>query len=154
MSNDPSDTQPTFVSSYLLYLLAASSDLASAQFHGQVRDMGVRVPEWRVLASLVDKDGMMITHLARLALMEQSRLTKIIDQMDARGLVRRAADAEDKRRVRVHLTEDGRRLAQDLVAKARVHEQGLLSDLADTDAARIKSVLQSLLQTLESDQDQ
>ncbi len=138
-----------FVSGYLLYLLAASSDRASAQFHAHVRAQGLRVPEWRVLACLVDDDGMMITQLAKLSLMEQSRMTRIVDQMDARGLVARAPDNADKRRVRVCLTEKGRALADTLVADARAHEARLLSSLADTDAERIKVVLQTLLDTLE-----
>lgn len=138
-----------FVSGYLLYLLAASSDRASAQFHAHVRAQGLRVPEWRVLACLVDDDGMMITQLAKLSLMEQSRMTRIVDQMDARGLVARAPDNADKRRVRVCLTEKGRALADTLVADARTHEARLLSSLADTDAERIKVVLQTLLDTLE-----
>ena len=43
-----------FVPGYLLYLLAAASDAASAQFHAHVRTEGLRVPEWRVLACLND----------------------------------------------------------------------------------------------------
>ncbi|SDD17417.1 MarR family winged helix-turn-helix transcriptional regulator [Ruegeria marina] len=144
------DTQDdTFVSGYLLYLLAASSEQASTQFHDHVRARGLRVPEWRVLACLVDNDGMMITRLARLSLMEQSRMTRIVDQMDARGLVTRGADANDKRRVRVRLTAEGRDLAESLVKDARRHETRLLSALADTDAARIKGVLRTLLDVLD-----
>ena len=78
-----------FVSNYLLYLLAAASDAASAQFHERVREQGLRVPEWRVLACLVDNDGEMITRLAEFSLIEQSRLTRIIDQMDDKGWVTR-----------------------------------------------------------------
>ncbi|MCV2888780.1 MarR family winged helix-turn-helix transcriptional regulator [Ruegeria aquimaris] len=145
-----SETQnDTFVTGYLLYLLAASSEQASAQFHDHVRARGLRVPEWRVLACLVDNDGMMITRLARLSLMEQSRMTRIVDQMDARGLVTRVADSNDKRRVRVRLTAEGRDLAEALVKDARRHETRLLSALADTDAARIKGVLRTLLDVLD-----
>ena len=147
----PSETSgDTFVSGYLLYLLAASSQQASEQFHAHVRARGLRVPEWRVMACLVDNDGMMITRLARLSLLEQSRMTRIVDQMDARGLVTRAADARDKRRVRVRLTPKGRALAEELVGEARRHEARLLSALADTDAARIRKVLQTLLDVLDA----
>ncbi|MCE8507789.1 MarR family transcriptional regulator [Ruegeria pomeroyi] len=139
----------TFVSGYLLYLLAASSEEASAQFHDHIRAQGLRVPEWRVLACLVDNDAMMITRLAKLSLMEQSRMTRIVDQMDARGLVTRVADDKDKRRVRVRLTDAGRALAESLVTDARTHEARLLSALADTDAARIKGVLRTLLDVLD-----
>ena len=95
-------------------LLAAASEGASAEFHAKVREQGLRVPEWRVLAILVEQDGAMITRLAKFALMEQSRLTRIIDQMIERGLVRRAPDREDGRRVRIWLTPDGRRRAEAL----------------------------------------
>ena len=138
-------TSEAFVSSYLLYLLAASSDAASAQFHMIVRDKGLRVPEWRVIACLYDQDGLMTTKLADYALMEQSRLTRILDQMDQKGWVERRIDPEDRRRVRVHLTDTGKGLAKSLVEDAKIHEQKLLGILKDTDAARLKPALLALL---------
>ncbi|MEO0389778.1 MAG: MarR family transcriptional regulator [Pseudomonadota bacterium] len=137
-----------FVDGYLLYLLAAASERASRQFHAQIRKRGVRVPDWRVLATLVDRDGMILTELAVIALLEQSRMTRVIDQMETRGLVRRQTDEADRRRVNISLTEPGRALARDLVAEARAHEFRVLSALTGTDAARIKPVLQTMLRTL------
>jgi len=144
------EEEKSFVSDYLLYLLSASSERASAQFHEHIRSKGLRVPEWRVLACLVDNDGLMLTRLAEYALMEQSRMTKIVDQMAERGLAVRMPDSRDKRRVTVKLTKAGREIAEELVAEARAHEAKLLSVLADTDAARIKPVLQSMLDKLNS----
>ena len=139
-----------FVDGYLLYLMAAASERASEDFHAQVRKAGLRVPEWRVLACLVDHDPMMVTELAELSLLEQSRMTKIIDQMDARGLVSRISDTADRRRVRIALTDAGQNLADELVAQAKDHEAELLASLAKTDAARVKPVLKALLQALHS----
>lgn len=140
-----------FVADYLLYLLAAASDGASAQFHAHVRAEGLRVPEWRVLACLNDRDGAMITRLARFALIEQSRLTKIIIQMEERGLVTRQGDAEDRRRVRVWLTEAGRALAARLVAEARAHEEALVRMLGTGEGARIKATLRALIERVAPD---
>ena len=138
-----------FVNNYLLYLLAAASEKASAQFHAEVRKAGLRVPEWRVAACLYDSDKMMITELAELSLMEQSRMTRIIAQMVKRGIVKRANDGTDRRRVWVQLTPDGMALVQALVGDVKDHERALLSELADTDAARIKIMLQTVLNRLE-----
>lgn len=139
----------SFVDNYLLYLLAAVSHEASGQFHAHVRAQGVRVPEWRVLATLHDTDGAMVTTLARISLLEQSHLTKIIDQMAKRGLVLRRPDPADARRVRVFLTDQGRELASQLVGDARAHEEGLLARLSDKDAQNLKPVLKALLSRLE-----
>jgi len=139
----------SFVSGYLLYMLATASEHASEQFHEQVRAHGLRVPEWRVLACLVDNDGLMITHLAQLSLIEQSRMTRIINQMTNNGYLERCEDIEDKRRVRVRLTKKGRKIAKELVKSARAHEEQLLSALEDTDAAQIKRALDTLLTVLQ-----
>ncbi len=141
-------TTQGFVSDYLLYLLAAASEAASGQFHQTVRKAGLRVPEWRVLACLMDRDGEMITLLAQLALVEQSRLTRIIVQMEERGLVTRRGDPQDRRRVRVYLTDEGQRLGSDLVAQARVHEEALMQRLHDGDGAHLKPALRSLMSAL------
>jgi len=148
------NAEDTFVSGYLLYLLAASSEQASEQFHKQVRERGLRVPEWRVLACLVDNDSLMITHLARLSLLEQSRMTRIVDQMTINKLLERFEDDDDKRRVRVRLTGKGLKLAKQLVAEAQLHEKRLLSTLKDTDAAEVKRALQALLGALQEKQKQ
>ena len=141
-----------FVPNYLLYLLAAASEAASARFHSHVRTRGLRVPEWRVMACLTDTDGSMVTELARYAMIEQSRLTKIIIQMDARGLVSRRSDPKDGRRVRVFLTPQGRTLADELVADARAHELELLKSFQGGDGTEIKDTLRALIRHLEPDQ--
>jgi len=146
------DTPKGFVDDYLLYLLAAASDAASAQFHAKVRKAGLRVPEWRVLACLYDSDGAMITQLARIALVEQSRLTRIIAQMEVRGLVARKGDPDDGRRVRVYLSQDGRALVGRLVPKARDHEADLLARLSGSDGQHLKSALHSLLKAINARQ--
>ncbi|MEN8893339.1 MarR family winged helix-turn-helix transcriptional regulator [Planktotalea arctica] len=137
-----------FVDDYLLYLLAAASDAASAQFHAHVRKAGLRVPEWRVLACLNDQDGAMITHLAQIALVEQSRLTRIIVQMEERGLVQRANDPSDGRRVRIYLSDAGRSLITSVIPEARAHEQALLAQLGEDGGTALKQALHRLLETL------
>ncbi|WP_299030638.1 MarR family transcriptional regulator [uncultured Sulfitobacter sp.] len=145
----PTEDEPEFVADYLLYLLAAASDGASAQFHAQVRSLGLRVPEWRVLACLHDRDGAMITQLARIALVEQSRLTRIIAQMEQRGMLIRQSDPTDGRRVRVFLTPQGRALTNTLVPQAQAHETKLLSQLSGEGGQNLKPLLRALLDTLD-----
>lgn len=152
MSKSVDDPKPPFVPNYLLYLLAAASEAASERFHAHVRTKGLRVPEWRVLACLIDTDGSMVTELARYAMIEQSRLTKIIIQMDTRGLVTRRSDPKDGRRVRVFLTAQGRSLAEELIADAKINEQELLQSFRGGQGAEIKDTLRALIQHLDSGQ--
>lgn len=133
-----------FVDDYLLYRLASVSSGASEAFYRIVRDHGLKPPEWRVLGSLDGDEGATITGLADLSFMEQSRMTRLVERMEAKGLVRRVADPDDRRRVRVFYTDAGRSLAATLIAAAKEHEARVLALLPPAEAAQLKSLLARL----------
>lgn len=148
--DDPNDTpREGFVPNYLLYLLAAASEAASAEFHAHIRAQGLRVVEWRVLGCLADGNGQMMTRLAKVALYEQSRMTRIIEKMEERGLVTRRPDPDDGRRVRVHLTDEGKNISDRLVRDAGLHEKKLLDAIAHEEGSDIKTVLKALIEHME-----
>lgn len=136
-----------FLSDYLQFLLATASGLASDGFHRHAVARGVPVPEWRVLACLSDHDGQAVTELARLAQMEQSRLTRVVERMDKRGLVTRQRCDVDRRRVHVYLTEEGRAQARHLVAEARAQEaEFLAAALTPAEGRRLKQLLTRIIE--------
>lgn len=134
-----------FVDDYLLYLLARASSEVSAQFHNRLKAHGLQVPEWRVLASLSDGDGMTVGEIAALALQRQPTMTKIIDRMTESGLVERRQDKADRRKVRIFITADGQRRVDDALADAKLHEREVLSDYSPAEADSLKSMLKALV---------
>ena len=134
-----------FIDYYLLYLLARASSEVSAQFHVRLKTHGLQVPEWRVLASLSDGDGMTVGDLAALALQRQPTMTKIIDRMAISGLVERRSDETDRRKVRIFITRQGRCRVDDALADAKAHEHEVLADYSAAEADRLKSMLRALV---------
>ncbi len=139
------DDASPFVDGYLLYLLAATSHALSSQFHRQVKTSGVKVQTWRVLACLIDRPGLMLTELAQFVLLEQSHLTKIIDQLQAGGLVEKRHDASDRRRIQIYITPPGRSLVEPLIAAAKAHEQQATSALSAEEEKSLKAILHKLI---------
>lgn len=134
-----------FVDDYLLYLLARASKEVSAQFHVRLKTHGLQVPQWRVLASLSDGDGMTVGELAARALQRQPTMTKIIDRMAGMGLVERRPDSADRRKVRIFITPDGQRRVDAALRDAKDHEQEVLADYTPDEAARLKAMLRALV---------
>ena len=89
-----------FVDDYLAYLLAQASQRISAEFHQQVKAAGLSVTEWRVLASLEGSQGETIGDLAVLAITKQPTLSKVVQRMEAEGLVARTGVRADRRSLR------------------------------------------------------
>lgn len=135
-----------FVDDYLLYLLARASSEISAQFHADLKQHGLQVPEWRVLGSLSDGDGMTVGELAARALSHQPTMTKTIDRMERSGLVTRRRGEPDRRQVRVYITAEGRKRVKDALAAAKQHEAEVLSDYTPEESQRLKAMLQALIE--------
>ena len=135
-----------FVDDYLLYLLARASTEVSGHFHKQLKQHGLQVSEWRVLATLSDGDGMTLGELADRALQRQPTMSKIIDRMERSGLVERRQSESDRRSVRIYITNDGRNRVDAALSDAKIHEADVLSDYGEKEAAVLKSVLKSLIE--------
>ncbi len=141
----PAPPDGSFASDYLAYLLARASHQISRQFHDQLRQMGLAVPTWRVLATLADGSAMSIGELAAVVLLKQPTLTKVIDRMERDGLVRRVGADADRRKVIVAITAAGRRVVGDLIERARAHEAEVLSGYSPAEILQLKSVLKALI---------
>jgi DNA-binding MarR family transcriptional regulator len=135
-----------FIEDYLLYLLAQVSYALLSEFHHQLRHRGVAVPVWRVLASLSASKGETVTGLAKVCLLQQPTMTKLLDRMVRDELVTRAQDGRDRRVVRVALTPAGETLAEELISAARQHEANVLARFPELEAINLKAVLRSVLE--------
>jgi DNA-binding MarR family transcriptional regulator len=149
----PRAKTPRFVDGYLAYLLARASHLVSRQFHAQLREAGLALPKWRVLATLADGDGRTIGELARMALTPQPTMTKIVDRMEAEGLVARVPAPLDRRSTLVRITSKGRSAAAPLIVRARSHESEVLRGLSASEATLLKQVLGRLIARCEGAQE-
>jgi DNA-binding MarR family transcriptional regulator len=76
----------------------------------ELREFGLRVPEWRVLASLCARRRCSMSELADLATIDRTTLTRTVDRMERAGWVTRLSDAKDLRVTRLAPTGGGERL--------------------------------------------
>lgn len=132
---------PAFPDDYLPYLVARASHAILRDFHALLAPARMRVPEWRVLGTLSAGGGYTVGALARATLFKQPTLSKLLDGLERRGLVRRVAGAMDLRQARVELTPAGRRRIAPLVAKARRREALLLRQFRKADVRAFKRLL-------------
>src|SRR3954471_6445121 len=109
----------TFVDDYLPALLAQASHLISGEFHRIVTAKGFTVSDWRVLASLDGAEPMSIGALARLTVMKQPTLTRVVDRLQAGGHVKRIAHDSDRRVTLITITPAGDKLVSGMIEMAK-----------------------------------
>lgn len=141
---------PRFVDNYLSYLLSAASERVSREFHGQLRPYGLSVHNWRILATLSDGDVLSVGDLARIVLMQQPTLTKLVARMAKGGLLSLSNDPADRRRTLVRIADTGRQKVKPLLARAKAHERACLASYSAAEVAKVKRILKDLLRRSET----
>ena len=135
-----------FVDDYLAALLAQASQLISGEFHQVVRANGYSVSEWRVLATLAGSAPLSIGRLAAISTIKQPTVTRLLDRMEAKGLVQRLEKDGDRRITLVGITPAGTRLVSRLIVLARAHEQRVLEPFGLQRAEELKSTLRHIIE--------
>ncbi|WP_171123943.1 MULTISPECIES: homoprotocatechuate degradation operon regulator HpaR [unclassified Ruegeria] len=76
-------------------------------------DAGVTEQQWRVLRVLQEEGPQEPTRIAERACLLLPSLTRILQKLEAKGLIRRRVNPGDKRRQIVEVTAQGERIIQD-----------------------------------------
>jgi len=134
-----------FPDDYLPYLVARASHVILHDFHSLLKPARMRVPEWRVLGTLSGGGGYTVGALARATLFKQPTLSKLLDRLERRGLVRRAAGGMDLRHSLVELTARGRQRIKPVVAQARRREKAVLEGHRARDIKAFKALLKTFI---------
>ncbi|WNF28661.1 MarR family transcriptional regulator [Streptomyces sp. C11-1] len=122
----------------------AGSRRVEAVFAAHGLDRG----EFDVLASLRRTGApheMPPSRLAEILLITRAGMTKRVDRLEARGLVARRADPEDRRSLRIGLTPEGFALVDAAVTEHAANENRLLGLLTEDEAHTFDAVLRKLL---------
>jgi MarR family 2-MHQ and catechol resistance regulon transcriptional repressor len=93
-------------------LVRASASVTS-RVHAHLKEWNLTVGQLGVLDALSHLGSLSQGELARKHLMSNANITMVVDNLEKRGLVRRERQADDRRIVKVHLTDEG----QDLFRK-------------------------------------
>lgn len=129
------DPDPTLVDA-----LVESSFLVQAALRRVAARHDLSVVGMRMLGILRDREPGVIA-LARHLELDKSSVTGLIDRAEARGLVKRAADPDDGRAVRVRLTRKGRRLATAGAAEVAEELAAVVADLTEAERGRLAGLL-------------
>lgn len=101
------------------YQLRLTNRLMARYLQQKIVPHGVTSGMWYFLRALWREDGLTQRELSQIVgTMEPTTLTAI-KSMEKKGLVRRVTNKEDRRKKHIFLTEEGRRLRDELIPLAR-----------------------------------
>jgi DNA-binding MarR family transcriptional regulator len=99
-----------------------------------------------VLMSLWREDGLKMIELGRRAGLEPSTMTGLLDRMERDGLLYRSADPEDRRALRVYLTDDGVNIRELALGVLEDTITKIFGGISEEDLDHLKGVLRRVLE--------
>lgn len=102
---------------------------------------GITTEQWKVLARLMEQDGINQKDLAQRAEKDQANITRILDQLERKELVERRANAVDRRSFLTYMTEKGRALTEILIPIEQAVVGSVLGNLTDEQTANLRALL-------------
>lgn len=106
--------------------------------------------QWMVLVRLSAEPELTQSALCEATLRDKPTMSRIIDGMESRGLVRRRADPEDARGRLVSLTPEARRLRQRLMPAVRTMVDELEAGIPERELEITRQALRRMFSNLEA----
>ena len=132
---------------YFPYIINRVAGELSSSESKVLAEFDLNLQAWRVLVALDEHDGQRVTDLSGVSLTEISTLSRLLDNMEERGLVEKRRARPNARSVTVHISATGRRVVEETIPEALRYQDTLLEDIDDKDLAITRQVLNQLYET-------
>ncbi len=110
--------------------------------------VGLHAGQETVMRALGDQDGQTMSELALTLGVQPPTVTKMVSRLAAQDLLLRKVEAEDGRRARVYLTDEGRRRAAGIDKAMKRLEREALAGLDEKDRRRLRKLLRHVERNL------
>ena len=132
------------------YLISRVYALNRSQLDAEFEGEDINFTQWRVLMCL--RDGLADTSadLSRELSHDKGSMTRLVDQLESRGMIRRQRDKDDRRHVFLKLTALGRAAVNRLIPKLVNYYNELLVDFSPQDVKHLTQLLTKLRAALKA----
>ncbi|MEO2074661.1 MAG: MarR family transcriptional regulator [Bacillus sp. (in: firmicutes)] len=105
-------------------------------------------PQFVALQWLFEDGDMTIGELSNKMYLACSTTTDLVDRMEKNLLVERVKDPSDRRVVRIHLLEEGKRIIDEVIKKRQVYLEEILTDFTTEEILLLQNGLKKLHQEM------
>jgi len=139
-------TEELILENFLPYRLAVLSHTVSTTI-AQVYEerFNLSIPEWRVIAILGRYPGLSAVEVAERTVMDKVAVSRAVTKLLKNGRIDRQFADADRRRSILNLSEEGRRVHDEVAPLALQFERDLLQGLDADDTAKLDVIMDRLL---------
>jgi DNA-binding MarR family transcriptional regulator len=138
----PDDYRPDESAAYLMRRILT---LMAAEVDEALEPQGLTHAQWVPLLKLHMGHASTVAELARECQLDGGAMTRLLDRLEAKGLIARVRSSEDRRVVNLELTKEGREAAKDIPKVLCKVQNAFLQGLKVEEWQQLRALLNRIL---------
>lgn len=146
MTTEATRAKELILEDFLPYRLSILSNTVSSTIASTYdKRFGLSIPEWRVIAVLGRFPGLSAVEVAERTLMDKVAVSRAVSKLLKSGRIDRQFADVDRRRSILNLSEEGKKVHDQIAPMALQFEEDLLHGLSDEEVRTLNVLMERLL---------
>ena len=137
--------EPTRPADDILSAIHILANLIGGAYSDHLDDIGITVPEWRVVLTLARYPGSTATEITDRWAMDKMAISRAIQRQEKANNIERKGNPDDRRSFRLSLTASGDALYEKILPVANKRYQTLVSSISPRELASLHKSLDKLI---------
>ncbi len=126
-------------------VIYAYAEVLKAHCEEREKPYVITPPQWGALSLLIVQDGMTIGTMSQKRGVDAPTVTGIITRLEQNGLLERRHNREDRRVVKIYLTDEGRDISTTMVTKVEQFNQSMIRGFSKDELEHFMEQLQQII---------
>lgn len=149
-TNEVVNLLPEFERSLPMSLLRARESVMKT-FIPTLKAHSLSPQQWRVIRSLEQEDGLEISEISKRCYLLAPSMSRIVQNLESRGLIERRIVEEDQRRSSLHITTKGKQLFKQVAPKSAERYAYIVDNFGHEKLDALYELLEELVSSLDGD---
>ncbi|MEM7801867.1 MAG: MarR family transcriptional regulator [Chloroflexota bacterium] len=141
MTDQTRNTDLTSIERATAYIIQRTARLLRFNLSKFLAEYQISPEQWYILFKLYENPGRSQNQLADPNLNDHPNITRMVDGLQGRDLLKRTQDPNDRRRYLLYLTESGEGLMEDLFPRVIELRASIFANISDAEIEMLVSIM-------------
>lgn len=135
------------------FILNKTSLLSKAAFAAKIKAFGISPEQWSLIFRVVETSGLTQKELSESTYKDQANITRTVDRLELKGLLRRVQNETDRRIVNLYPTPEATALVEAVVPISTAFNTELTEGFTSQERETLMGLLQKIYTNLDKKED-